>query len=71
MSSEPNRVDVADLFDPARAIELKRQRQARLAQVLSGRVEPDPTDEALDQLAEAVADRVVAKLTELTERTEA
>jgi hypothetical protein len=59
-------VDVADLFDPVRAIELKRERQAQLAAVFSGPPQAEATaeDAELGAFIDAVAAGVAARLTE-------
>jgi hypothetical protein len=52
-----------DLFAEARAAKVERQQA--LAEALSNAPLPDSNDDdALDRLAEAVADRVLAKLTD-------
>jgi hypothetical protein len=50
----------------AEAAEAKAQARVELIEALSRSGEPDRGGDALDVLAEAVADKVVAKLTERT-----
>ena len=55
-------------YDPRRLIAdaaaATRARRADLVRVLVSSAEPEPSESSLDQLADAVADRVAAKLRE-------
>jgi hypothetical protein len=58
---------VADLLAPGRATELKRQRQAELAQALTAgppRESDHADDVVLDQLADRIATKIIEKLDE-------
>jgi hypothetical protein len=59
------RLDPRDLFDRGKAAELKRRRQAQLAQALAGgEPEPAAAERDLDALADAVSERLLRRLGE-------
>jgi hypothetical protein len=56
-----------DLLAQAEASKLERRR-ALLTALSAAPIEPAPDDAALDQLAEAIANKLIAKLTEQVEQ---
>jgi hypothetical protein len=54
--------ELAELLDPVRAAELKRQRNFELARSLAG--PPPPEADIDDDVVDAIADRVVERLVE-------
>jgi hypothetical protein len=57
-------VELAELLDPVKAAEAKRERNAQLARALAGPPPEADPEEALDALADKIAERLLEKLDE-------